>query len=103
MKVTIEIDCTPQEARAFFGLPDLEPLQEQLVAQLQDQLSRNLGAFDPEAILRSWLPNAIQGVEGLRKMFGGALARQGSDAESGLGNEPASKARKKKAKRRASR
>ena len=30
MKVNVEIDCTPEEARAFFGLPDVAPLQEKL-------------------------------------------------------------------------
>ncbi|MDU1669419.1 MAG: DUF6489 family protein, partial [Bradyrhizobium sp.] len=27
MKVNIEIDCTPLEARQLFGLPDLGPMQ----------------------------------------------------------------------------
>jgi hypothetical protein len=27
MKVTVEIDCTPAEARQFFGLPNVEPMQ----------------------------------------------------------------------------
>ena len=34
MKVKIDIDCTPEEARAFFGLPDLGPLHEQMTAML---------------------------------------------------------------------
>ena len=25
MKITIEVDCTPAEARSFMGLPDVEP------------------------------------------------------------------------------
>ena len=28
MKISIDIDCSPQEARAFFGLPNVEPIQE---------------------------------------------------------------------------
>src|SRR5437868_1199614 len=28
MKVNVQIDCTPEEARAFFGLPDLGPMQQ---------------------------------------------------------------------------
>ena len=27
MKVTIEVDCTPLEARQFMGLPDVQPIQ----------------------------------------------------------------------------
>ena len=26
MKVTVDIDCTPADARAFLGLPDVTPL-----------------------------------------------------------------------------
>jgi len=34
MKVTIDIDCTPAEARAFFGLPDVQPLQTAVMDRL---------------------------------------------------------------------
>ena len=34
MKVTVEIDCTPDEARQFMGLPDVKPLQAAVMAKL---------------------------------------------------------------------
>lgn len=34
MKITIDVDCTPDEARRFLGLPDVAPMQEALMAQL---------------------------------------------------------------------
>ncbi|KAA5803839.1 hypothetical protein F1654_08555 [Alkalicaulis satelles] len=55
MKVNIEIDCTPQEARAFFGLPDVTPLNEKLVAEMSERLSANMSAMEPEALMRSWM------------------------------------------------
>ena len=37
MKITIEIDCTPDEARQFVGLPDVKPMQAaQVWAALPD-------------------------------------------------------------------
>ena len=27
MKITVNVDCTPEEARSFLGLPDVQPLQ----------------------------------------------------------------------------
>ena len=30
MKITIDFDATPDEARRFFGLPDIAPMQEAL-------------------------------------------------------------------------
>ena len=40
MKMTIEIDCTPIEARAFLGLPDVTALNEHMVAEMQKRLDR---------------------------------------------------------------
>ena len=28
MKVTVEVDCTPEEGRQFLGLPDVGPMQQ---------------------------------------------------------------------------
>jgi hypothetical protein len=55
MKVNVEIDCTPQEARAFFGLPDVTPLNEQLVEEMSKRMGANMEALEPEALMRSWM------------------------------------------------
>ncbi|MBI1265209.1 MAG: hypothetical protein GC187_10805 [Alphaproteobacteria bacterium] len=55
MKVNVEIECTPQEARAFFGLPDVTPLNEQLVEEMSKRMSANMEALEPEALMRSWM------------------------------------------------
>ena len=31
MKVTVDVDCTPEEARRFLGLPDLTPVHQAYV------------------------------------------------------------------------
>ena len=69
MKVTINIDCTPQEARQFFGLPDVEPMQKALMQQMQDRMAQSLAAMEPEALMRTWLPASIQSMEQLQKLF----------------------------------
>lgn len=69
MKISIDIDCTPEEARDFFGLPDVKPMQDALMQQLQDRLSANLQAMDPETMMKSWLPASMQGFEQLQKAF----------------------------------
>jgi hypothetical protein len=78
MKIKIDIDCTPQEARTFFGLPDVEPMQEALLAKIQERLSEHLEARDPEALLKLWFPAGVQGFaemqEKLWKQFMGGLS-----------------------------
>lgn len=69
MKVTINIDCTPEEARTFLGLPDVQPMQEALMRQMQEQMSTNLRAMDPETMLNTWLPMGLQGFEQFQKLM----------------------------------
>lgn len=69
MKVTFNIECTPQEARAFFGLPDVAPMQERMMDALEQQLQDNLRSLDPETMLRTWLPATIQGWSDMQKIF----------------------------------
>jgi hypothetical protein len=54
MKVNIEIDCTPLEARQFFGLPDVSPMQIAVMDKLQQQMLANIDKVTPEAIMQSW-------------------------------------------------
>lgn len=69
MKITIDVDCTPDEARRFLGLPDVAPMQEALMAQLQERLEQNVKAMDAESLMKVWLPAGLQGLEQLQKMF----------------------------------
>ena len=46
MKLNIEIDCTPAEARAFLGLPDVTGLNDHLVAEMQKRMDANMAAAD---------------------------------------------------------
>ena len=38
MKVNVEIDCTPEEARRAMGLPDLTPIHERYVQMMLDTM-----------------------------------------------------------------
>jgi hypothetical protein len=69
MKVTINIDCTPAEARAFFGLPDVQPMQASLMKDLEDQLRKNIQAMDPETMFKTWLPATLKNIEQMQEMF----------------------------------
>ena len=51
MKINVEIDCTPEEARTFLGLPDLRPMQDAVLAKMQQQMLDAVDALSPEALL----------------------------------------------------
>ena len=77
MKFKVDIDCTPDEARAFFGLPDLKPLQEALLPEVEERLRATLKAMDPEAMLKTWLPATLKGFEQLQEMLLAQMAGLG--------------------------
>lgn len=83
MKVTIDIECTPQEARSFFGLPDIAPLQQEVLERLQEQMLKNIEVLDPVAVWKSWFPATSQGLEELRKAFAGAARAAGGKERAG--------------------
>jgi hypothetical protein len=69
MKVTIDVDCTPEEARTFFGLPDVRPMQEMLLDKIEQRMTATLDAMTPEALVNTWLPAGVHNLEQLQKMF----------------------------------
>jgi hypothetical protein len=74
MKVTMNVECTPEEARTFFGLPDVQPMQEHLLKEMQERLSTNLKAMDPDTMIRAWLPATMKGFEQLQDIFTSQLS-----------------------------
>ncbi|MDX1574829.1 MAG: DUF6489 family protein [Kiloniellales bacterium] len=88
MKIKIDIDCTPQEARAFMGLPEVAPLQDAMMKQLEKRLQDGLQSMDPEALMRAWLPGGLgaglgggfQGWEEFQRQF---WSQMGSAARGG--------------------
>jgi hypothetical protein len=68
MKFTIDIDCTPQEARAFLGLPDVESVQKAMAAEIESRMRAALDRMDPERMFETWMPT-VKGWEELMKAF----------------------------------
>jgi hypothetical protein len=66
MKVNVEIECTPEEARRFLGLPDLRPMQDAVMAKVQQQMLDAVNVLSPESLLKTWMPLAPQSPEQMR-------------------------------------
>jgi hypothetical protein len=69
MKVHIDIDCTPEEARSFLGLPDVQPVQAAMMHELEQRLKSAMQAMDPETLMKTWLPAGIANMEQMQRMF----------------------------------
>jgi hypothetical protein len=56
MKIHIELDMTPEEARGLMGLPDVAPLQKQMLDDMKARMTRAMEAGDMECLMRAWTP-----------------------------------------------
>lgn len=69
MKFIFDVECTPEEARQFLGLPDVAGMQERMMQELENRMAENLRALDPETLMRTWMPMTMQGLGDMQKMF----------------------------------
>jgi len=74
MKITINVDCTPLEARSFLGLPDVGPLNASLLSEMETRMRSAMAAMEPEALMKAWFPGGLEGWEQLQKAFWSSLA-----------------------------
>lgn len=73
MKVNVEVDCTPAEARAFLGLPDVTPLNEAMVAEMQKRMEANVTAMQPEELMKTWTSFGLQAQDQFRRLMEAAV------------------------------
>lgn len=81
MKVNIEIDMTPEEARRMMGLPDVGAMQERMLAELEARMKAAMDTADPEAMMKAWMPG-LQGFEQFQRFVWDSArkAATGTDA-----------------------
>ncbi|NIA71696.1 hypothetical protein HBA54_24180 [Pelagibius litoralis] len=83
MKIHLDIDCTPEEARAFLGLPDVTPMQKAVMEEMQKRMMASLSAMEPEQLFKTWLPAGIQGWEQMQKAFWSQMTKTAGDKAKG--------------------
>lgn len=77
MKIKFDIDCTPEELRGFFGLPDVKPMQDEMMKEIAERMRTSVKALDAETMLKTWLPAGIEGMKQFQDMFFGQMAAAG--------------------------
>jgi hypothetical protein len=87
MKVHVEVDMTPDEARRFMGLPDVAPLQAKMVAEMERRMKAAMNTADPEAMMKAWMPLGGEGLQQFQKFMWDSATR----AASGTSKKDASK------------
>ena len=73
MKISVEIDATPQEVRDFFGLPDVQSLQKDIIAKIRDDMTKGVSGMDAFNLMKPYFPAHMQSMEALQKAFWNAF------------------------------
>jgi hypothetical protein len=69
MKVSVDIDCTPEEARRFLGLPDLSAVHDIYLDQMKKALSEGTGPEYVADMMKNWGPMSESGLALWRQML----------------------------------
>ena len=76
MKVSIDVDCTPEEARRFLGLPDLTPVHDASVERMTKVASEGLTVESAAEMMKAWGPMNEAGMAMWRSMLEGMSGRR---------------------------
>ncbi|HYN46238.1 MAG TPA: DUF6489 family protein [Allosphingosinicella sp.] len=78
MKVTVDVDCTPEEARRFLGFPDLTAAHEAYVEKMKAAITEGPTPEMFAEMTRAWGPMNEAGMSMWKQMLeqmGGKAAR----------------------------
>lgn len=76
MKVNVSVEATAQEMREFLGLPNIQPLHDDILQTLRDNVKRGAINFDAMSMFKPLLPAQFHSMEMVQK-FWEAFAKAG--------------------------
>ncbi|NDE91131.1 MAG: hypothetical protein EB059_08375 [Alphaproteobacteria bacterium] len=78
MKFTVNMECSPEEARTFFGLPDVQPMQQALMKEVQERMMQGMKNMEPDALMQQWLPMSMKAFDQFQNMFWSSMQNTGT-------------------------
>jgi hypothetical protein len=70
MKIKITVDCTPVEARAFLGLPDVSPLHDIYLERMKTLVEQGVTPDLVSEMTKGWSTMGDVGVGLAQQLFG---------------------------------
>jgi Family of unknown function (DUF6489) len=69
MKITVDVDCTPEEARRFMGLPDLTSVHDAYLDKIKSSIENGITPDTIEGMMKSWGPMGEAGMAMWRQII----------------------------------
>lgn len=80
MKVSVQVECTPLEARTFLGLPDVRALNDHVVQEMKARMDSNMAMVAPDELMKTWMTFGGQASEQFMKLMTAAAGAAVSTA-----------------------
>ncbi|MCW8885786.1 MAG: DUF6489 family protein [Motiliproteus sp.] len=68
MKITVNLDLTPEEMRKMLGLPDVHDFQNELLQHVREQVEAGAEGYEPMTLLKPFVPGAAS-VEQFQRLM----------------------------------
>jgi len=80
MKVTIEVDATPQEMRELLGLPETQSLQKEAMGKIREKMLSSIESKDMTELMKLYMPmpEQMSAMEGFQKTMWDAMMQGGA-------------------------
>ncbi len=69
MKIKIDIDCSPEEARAFLGWPDVADFQRAAMEQMQGRAAEYFDSLEPDKLAKMFMPAGMEAWDTMQRTF----------------------------------
>ena len=69
MKIKIDIDCSPEEARAFLGWPDVADFQRAAMEQMQQRTAEYFESLEPDKLAKMFMPAGAEAWDAMQRAF----------------------------------
>ena len=74
MKINFTMETTPAELREFLGLPEVQPLQAEMIEKVREQMKAGVEGFDPVAMMRPFIAPDLRNMEAMQRAFWNGLS-----------------------------
>jgi len=88
MKITMDLDVTPEEMRKLFGLPDVEAFQRQLMDDIRERMRAGAEGYDPIKLFQPYVSGTLASWDLFQRILGTAAGSAARPPE--RGTEPGS-------------
>lgn len=69
MNISMNIDCTPEEARRLMGLPDMAPIHDLYLCKMKETMTQGLTPETLDQMIRTWAPMGEVGMNAWRQLI----------------------------------